>query len=99
MWPRLIVFLDPRVQIGLQLTDRTIHLLAEIGVWKGEFAEAALRACPTVQRYFMIDPWCRLDQWNKRMNIDDHAFEEIYNEALLRTEFASERRIVLHGHS
>jgi hypothetical protein len=29
MWPRLIVFLDPRIQIGLQLVDRTTHLLAE----------------------------------------------------------------------
>jgi hypothetical protein len=29
MWPRFIVFLDPGIQIGLQLVDRTIHLLAE----------------------------------------------------------------------
>ena len=29
MWPRLIVFLDPDIEIGLQLVDRTIHLLAE----------------------------------------------------------------------
>jgi hypothetical protein len=29
MWPRLIVFLDPGIQIGLQLVDRTIHLPAE----------------------------------------------------------------------
>jgi hypothetical protein len=29
MWPRLIVFLDPGIQIGLQLVNRTIHLLAE----------------------------------------------------------------------
>ena len=29
MWPRLIVFRDPRIQIGLQFVDRTIHLLAE----------------------------------------------------------------------
>ena len=29
MWPRLVVFFDPAIQIGLQLVDRTIHLLAE----------------------------------------------------------------------
>ena len=29
MGPRLILFRDPRIQIGLQLLDRTIHLLAE----------------------------------------------------------------------
>ena len=29
MWPRLIIFRDPGIQIGLQFVDRTIHLLAE----------------------------------------------------------------------
>ena len=29
MWPRLVVVFDPAIQIGLQLVDRTIHLLAE----------------------------------------------------------------------
>jgi hypothetical protein len=29
MWPRLIIFPDPGIQIGLQLADRTIHLIAE----------------------------------------------------------------------
>ena len=29
MRPRLIVFRDPAIQIGLQLVDRTIHLLSE----------------------------------------------------------------------
>src|ERR1700746_3940024 len=29
MGTRLIIFRDPRIQIGLQLVDRTIHLLAE----------------------------------------------------------------------
>jgi hypothetical protein len=27
--PRLIVFLDPVIQVGLQLVERTIHLLAK----------------------------------------------------------------------
>src|SRR6266487_5344899 len=29
MWPRLIVFANPQIKIGLQLVDRTIHLFAE----------------------------------------------------------------------
>jgi hypothetical protein len=29
MWSRVIVILDPRVQIGLQLVGRTIYLFAE----------------------------------------------------------------------
>jgi hypothetical protein len=84
MWTRLINLAE-------------VRRLTEIGVWKGEFAEAVLRACPTVQSYFMIDAWRRLDQWNKPMNIDDHAFEAIYEEALQRTGFASDRRTALRG--
>src|SRR5215831_8673879 len=29
MWPRRIVFCNPTIQVGLQLVDRTIHLLAQ----------------------------------------------------------------------
>src|SRR6266568_5697823 len=29
MWPRLIVFANPQIKIGLELVDRTIHLFAE----------------------------------------------------------------------
>ena len=29
MWPLLIVLVDPQIEIGLQLVDRTIDLLAE----------------------------------------------------------------------
>ncbi len=29
MWPRLVVFADPHIKIGLQLIDETIHLFAE----------------------------------------------------------------------
>src|SRR6266700_1593522 len=28
-WPRLIVFANPQIKIGLELVDRTIHLFAE----------------------------------------------------------------------
>jgi len=29
MWPLLIVLVDPQIEIGLQLVDRTIHFFAE----------------------------------------------------------------------
>jgi hypothetical protein len=29
MWPLLIVLVDPQIEMGLQLVDRTIHLFAE----------------------------------------------------------------------
>ena len=84
MWSRLIETLN-------------VRQMAEVGVWSGAFAEAMLRRCPQLQRYFMIDPWRRLDQWNKPMNIDDRAFEDVYEEAMRRTEFAAEKRNVLRG--
>jgi hypothetical protein len=43
MWPRLIVLLDPAIQVGLQLIDRTVHLLAEgdtVELVKHGFVEA-----------------------------------------------------------
>ena len=35
--------------------------------------------------------------WNKPFNVDDRTFEDVYAEALLKTDFASSRRIVLRG--
>jgi hypothetical protein len=48
-------------------------------------------------KYYMIDPWAHLQDWNKPFNVDDCSFEDIYAEALLKTDFASSRRIVLRG--
>lgn len=72
---------------------------AEIGVWRGEFAEAMLHFCPALQRYYMVDPWRHLQDWNKPANTSDAEFEKVKAEALRRTEFASERRIVVQGRS
>ena len=71
--------------------------VAEVGVWKGEFAAAMLSACSSVGTYYMLDPWRHLDDWNKPANVSAAAFEEIYAEAMSRTEFAAERRRVLRG--
>jgi hypothetical protein len=69
----------------------------EIGVWKGEFAEHMLANCPSITHYYMLDPWQHLDRWNKPANVEQPAFEDIYAEALRRTDFAADRRIVLRG--
>lgn len=70
---------------------------AEIGVWKGDFAAHILKECAALQRYYMIDPWRRLDDWNKPANVDDALFEDIYAEAMSKTQFAEERITVLRG--
>jgi hypothetical protein len=45
----------------------------------------------------MLDPWRHLNDWNKPANVSSAAFEEIYAEAMSRTEFAAPRRRVLRG--
>jgi len=75
---------------------RATHV-AEVGVWKGEFAAAVLSACTSVTTYYMLDPWRHLHDWNKPANVSSAAFEEIYAEAMSRTEFAGPRRRVLRG--
>lgn len=60
------------------INERSIKSIAEVGVWKGEFAEAVLQNCPTVERYYLIDPWKMLDDWNKPFNSPEleSAYEE-----------------------
>jgi hypothetical protein len=72
------------------------HVL-ELGVWRGAFAAQLLRRCPDVARYYMLDPWRRLDDWNKPANVDQAAFDDIHAEAMRITDFAGDRRVVLRG--
>src|SRR5438874_462709 len=74
------------------LQTARVKTFAEIGVWKGEYAEAMLKRCPAIERYYMIDPWATLPDWNKPFNVEPKAFEEVYDEAMKRTEFASSKR-------
>jgi len=71
--------------------------ISEVGVWKGEFAEFLLRNCAGIRRYYMIDPWRHLESWNKPFNRTDEEFTRIMAEALARTEFAKDKRVVLRG--
>ncbi len=71
--------------------------ILEVGVLRGAFAEHILRHCDSIARYYMIDPWRHLEDWNKPANVDQATFEDIYREAMARTDFARERRIVLRG--
>jgi len=44
---------------------------AEIGVWKGDFARLILSNFSNLTKYYMIDPWAHLPDWNKPFNVDD----------------------------
>ena len=74
-----------------------VEAMAEIGVFKGEFAAHLLAACAGIRRYHLIDPWRSLRDWNKPTNTDDDAFRAIRAEAMARTQFAEDRRHVLCG--
>ena len=69
----------------------------EVGVFRGDFAQRLLRNCPSIRRYYMLDPWRHLDEWNKPANVEQNEFDEIYALAMKNTDFARDRRIVLRG--
>jgi predicted O-methyltransferase YrrM len=74
-----------------------IQQMAEVGVFRGAFAEAILNDCPAITRYYLLDPWRHLDDWNKPANADDARFEEYLAETLQRTEAHADKREVLRG--
>ena len=73
----------------------TARRVTEIGVYRGVFAGHLLEACPSIETYYMIDPWRHLDDWNKPANRDDQTFERIFAEAMERTRMHEARRVVL----
>lgn len=71
--------------------------VAELGVYRGDFAARLLQECGSIEKYYMIDPWRHLDHWNKPANASDDVFEQYLSEAKAKTDFASQKRIVLRG--
>jgi hypothetical protein len=79
------------------VSEMNVVSMAEVGVYKGDFASQILKTCPAIERYYMIDPWRHLDDWNKPANAMDQEFAQIKDQALRKTEFAAGKRIVLQG--
>jgi hypothetical protein len=71
--------------------------VAEIGVYRGRFAASLLNGCPGIRRYYMIDPWRHLDDWNKPANKEDDVFQRYYSESLEKTRRWAAKRVVLRG--
>ena len=74
-----------------------VETMLEVGVWKGAYAREILEQYESIQRYYMIDPWANLPDWNKPCNVSPEVFTEVYQQAMKETEFASSKRIVLRG--
>ncbi len=87
-----------RIDFWIDFIHRAqVRTMVEIGVYRGDFAAALLSRCPGVNRYYMIDPWRHLDNWNKPANQDDVVFERFFQETQAKTDFASTRRVILRG--
>ena len=87
-----------RYELWATLAARTdARSVAEIGVYRGEFAARLLGACAGISAYYMVDPWRRLEDWNKPANKPDHVFEGIFREAMDKTRPYDHKRIVLNG--
>jgi hypothetical protein len=73
------------------------EIMAEVGVYRGDFAARLLANCALLRRYYMIDPWRHLDDWDKPANREDDVFEVYYQEVLDKTSAFAEKRLVLRG--
>jgi hypothetical protein len=74
-----------------------VHRMAEIGVYRGDFATPVLQRCKCLTAYYMIDPWRHLNDWNKPANHGDAMLEEFFRETMSKTDFAAARRFILRG--
>ena len=79
------------------VAESGVASLAEIGVYRGQFAQKLLAGAPGIARYYLIDPWRHLDDWNKPANKSDDVFEGFYREAMERTSEHEAKRVVLRG--
>jgi hypothetical protein len=71
--------------------------MAEVGVYRGDFAASVLDSCEGLTRYYMIDPWRHLNDWNKPANHDDSVLAEFLEETKAKTNFAVGKRVILRG--
>jgi hypothetical protein len=87
-----------RLDLWTRFADETgARRVAEVGVYRGQFAARMLDDCPGIETYYMVDPWRNLDDWNKPANKSDAVFEGFYRESMERTSAHEDKRVVLRG--
>jgi hypothetical protein len=79
------------------IAERRAKAIAEVGVYRGVFAEAMLRDCPGITTYYLVDPWRHLEDWNKPTNKQDDRFQVIFEKTMARTAPWEAKRVVLRG--
>jgi len=79
------------------INSNQIQKMAEVGVYRGDFAAKLLAECESLKKYYMIDPWRHLDDWNKPANQDNDVFEQFLLETKTKTDIFSKKRVILRG--
>ena len=71
-----------RGELWIELINSfNVRSVVEVGVFRGDFAQAVLSGCEGIEKYYMVDPWRNLDNWNKPANVEDDAFEGYYRDS------------------
>jgi hypothetical protein len=87
-----------RVELWVNFIETVgVQRMAEVGVYRGDFASAVLQRCDGLTAYYMIDPWRHLNDWNKPANHDDAMLAQFFRETTAKTDFAAAKRVILRG--
>jgi hypothetical protein len=90
--------IEPRLAMWTRfINEHQYSRIAEVGVWKGEFARHLLLSCSCINSYALIDSWRHLEGWNKPFNISDDEFECVYRQAMDSVAFARDKVRLLRG--
>jgi hypothetical protein len=74
-----------------------VRRMLEIGIYRGDFAETMLRNCEGLEKYYMLDPWRNLNDWDKPANASNGILELLMQRCLEKTAFADNKRVILRG--
>jgi hypothetical protein len=87
-----------RVELWVEFINAMeVHCMAEIGVYRGDFATFLLDRCKCLTAYYMVHPWRHLNNWNKPANHGDAVLEDFFRETTSKTAFAAAKRHILRG--
>jgi hypothetical protein len=89
---------NSRVDLWIHfLKSRKVKHVVEVGVYQGDFASNLLENCDSIEKYYMIDPWRNLNNWNKPANVNNQTFDQFLSETKSKTDFAADKRVILRG--
>jgi hypothetical protein len=74
-----------------------VRRMAEIGVYRGDFAAHILKEHDELSAYYMIDPWTQLSDWDKPANKPSPTLQRYHDETMRRTADWKGKRTVLRG--